>query len=75
MEELSTIAIIILIILCIWTIFWKAYSVWTSARMGHRKWFFVLLVLNTIGILDIFYLIFVAKKTPEDIIKLFKIRK
>ena len=59
--------IIILIILIIWDFFWKGYSAWTAAKAGHKWWFVFLLILNTMGILQIYYLFYVAKKTPQDI--------
>ena len=39
----------------------KGYSLWTAARRGEKWWFIVLLFINTLGLLEIAYLIFVAK--------------
>ncbi len=49
-------------VLVAWTILWKGIALWQSARLSHKRWFIVLLLLNTVGILDIIYLYFVAKK-------------
>lgn len=46
----------------IWTIIWKGIALWKASRLSHKKWFIILLVLNTIGILDIIYIYFVARK-------------
>ena len=39
-----------------WTLPWKAAALWRSARNGQRGWFAAILLLNTLAILDIFYL-------------------
>jgi len=50
------------IILALWTIPWKIYAVWTAVKNGHKKWFVALIILNTAGILEIFYIFKIAKK-------------
>lgn len=61
--------LIIVIILAIWTILWKAYSVWNAVKHNHKKWFIALLILNTIGILDMFYVFKVLKKDVKTVKK------
>ncbi len=61
-----------LVLIVIWVLFWKGYAVWTAARMGHKRWFIALIVLNTFSILDIFYLFKIAKKNMSDIKTTFK---
>lgn len=63
---------IIFVLLIIWSLFWKGYSVWVASRLGHKRWFIFLLILNTLGIFQIFYIFYIAKKTPEDIKRLLK---
>ncbi len=46
----------------LWVLPWKGYAMWHAARLSHKKWFIALLVLNTLAILDIIYIFFVAKK-------------
>lgn len=46
----------------IWVIFWKAWSLWQSARNEQKIWFGALLVINTAGLLEIVYLLFFQKK-------------
>ena len=62
----------VVLLLTLWTLFWKGYSLWTSAKNKHKGWFIALLIVNTFGILDIIYIFFVAKKTWQDILALFK---
>ena len=40
----------------IWTIPWKAIALWRAARRGHTGWFVALLLMQTLGVLDILYL-------------------
>ena len=49
-------------IIAIVVIVLKGYSLWYAARRGEKWWFIALLILNTIGILELIYLIFVVKR-------------
>jgi hypothetical protein len=60
------------IIAIVWVLPWKGYALWTASRNGNKRWFIALLILNTFAILDIFYLFYIAKKTPKDLVHLFK---
>lgn len=46
----------------VWTVIWKGLALWRAARNGDTVWFIVLLLVNTIGILEILYLFVFAKK-------------
>ncbi len=46
----------------LWSIFWKGLALWRSANLKQKNWFVALLILNTIGIAEIAYLFFFAKK-------------
>jgi len=63
--------LLIFFLIILWTLFWKGYSLWTSAQNKQKGWFIALLIINTFGILDIIYIFFVAKKTWRDILALF----
>jgi len=55
-----------MILILLWTLPWKIYSLWTAVKNKHKIWFVVLIVFNTVGILEIIYIFFVAKKKwPE----------
>lgn len=47
----------------IWSLVWKGLALWKAARRGTSVWFVVLLVVNTVGILDILYLYVFSKKS------------
>ena len=55
------VAIILLFIISIWALIWKGFALWKSARKTHKIWFIVLLVINTIGILEILYIFIFSK--------------
>jgi len=61
MEKLLTEYMWVLIILVIWSTPWKGAALWRSARNGHMGWFIVLLVVNTLAILDILYIFIFSK--------------
>ena len=50
-----------ILLLIVWSLFWKGLALWHSAQRRQPWWFFFLLVLNTAGILEIIYLFAVAK--------------
>lgn len=52
----------ILIAIYIWSIPWKGFALWKSARRGESVWFIILLLLNTAGILEIAYLFLFSNK-------------
>ncbi|MEI7810035.1 MAG: DUF5652 family protein [bacterium] len=56
-----------LALLVVWELAWKGYSLWLASKADHKRWFIALLILNTMGILPIFYIFYIAKKTPQDI--------
>ena len=58
---------LVLILLIFWTIPWKVYGVWLAVKNNHKKWFVVLLILNTAGILEIFYIFRIAKKSWAEV--------
>jgi len=51
-----------LFLIVLWTIVWKVYAAWIAARHSQKKWFVALIVLNTAGLLEIFYIFRIAKK-------------
>lgn len=58
---------ILLLILALWTIPWKIYAVWVACKNNHKKWFVALIILNTVGILEIFYIFKIAKKSWVEV--------
>ena len=62
MEELLTgMGIYWFTALIIWSLIWKGLALWRAARREEKTWFVVLLVLNTVGILEIIYYFLISK--------------
>jgi len=53
---------LILFILIIWSAVWKAIALWKAARNGHKGWYIALFIINTIGILEIIYILMYRDK-------------
>ena len=45
-----------------WAAVWKGIALWHAARKGQKAWYIALLVVNSLGILEIVYLLFFHKK-------------
>ena len=66
----ATIAVsgIFFLFLVLWVIPWKGYALWTAAKRGEKWWFIAFLLVNTLAILEIFYLLKIAKKKGEIVL-------
>ena len=53
----------------IWTLAWKGVALWRSASLRQKWWFLAILLINTLGILEIIYLFFVAKNYKVEIVE------
>lgn len=54
-----------LVLAIIWSIVWKGLALWRAARNGHTGWYVVMLLLNTLGILEIIYYFAVGDKSKK----------
>lgn len=52
----------LLILLALWTVVIKGYALWHAARNSQKGWFIALLIINTLGILEVVYLIWFTPK-------------
>ncbi|EKQ56720.1 MULTISPECIES: DUF5652 family protein [unclassified Clostridium] len=57
----------ILFLLVAWSIIWKGIALWHSARNKQLIWYIALLIVNTVGILEIIYLIFFKKRFENSL--------
>jgi len=53
----------------IWSLIWKGLALWKSAKKHQPIWFVVLLVMNTLGILEILYIFLFSEMKKEKIEK------
>lgn len=64
---LNSVPVWLMATVILWTIPWKGVALWKAAQLSHKKWFIILLVVNTFGILDIIYIFFVARKYTVEV--------
>lgn len=54
---------VIIYVLTIWILIWKGIALWRAAQHHQRNWFIAMLIIyNTLGILELVYLFRFAKK-------------
>lgn len=65
------------LILFSWSILWKGLALWRAAKQDQKNWFIALLILNTLGVLEIVYLFKFAKNklTLEELKSIIKLNK
>ena len=54
-------------LIAIWSLIWKGWALWRASRNYQKVWFMVLLVVNTVGILEILYLFVFSKKKEKNL--------
>jgi len=52
----------VMVTIVLWTIPWKGVALWKSARQTDKAWFVALLLINTVGLLEILYIFLFSKK-------------
>lgn len=53
---------LLLLLIIAWSMFWKGWALWRAARNEQKYWFIAILLVNTLGILEIIYLYWFSKK-------------
>lgn len=56
--NLSTTQALLLAVVLIWSLAWKGLALWKATKNNQLGWFVCMLVLNTVGLLEITYLFF-----------------
>lgn len=64
---------LITLLVFVWSIVWKGWALWETARNKSKGWFLTLLVINTMGVLEIVYLFFLAANFQDNRKKIKKI--
>ena len=54
-----------LAVVVLWTLIWKGMALWKAAQEKSKVWFVILLVVNTVGILEILYLYVFSRKSVK----------
>ncbi len=48
-----------------WSLYWKGKALWLAAHKEDVRWFIALLLINTLGILEILYIHVFSKRSKE----------
>ncbi len=52
----------VIVIMGLWTLPWKGIALWKAANQKEKWWFIILLITNTVAILEILYIFVFSKK-------------
>lgn len=55
----------LVVIFVVWSLVWKGLGLWISARNNDKTWFIALLIINSAGILEIFYIFLFSKRDSK----------
>ena len=58
----AVVVIVFFMIVGLWALFWKGWALWIAARNTQKGWFIALLLVNSLGLFEIFYIFFITKK-------------
>lgn len=47
--------------LVLWSSFWKGWALWKASQKRQLVWFIILLLVNTLGILEIAYIFYLNR--------------
>ena len=60
--EQETARLLVILAIFLWTIPWKGVALWKAARKKDLVWFIILLIINTVSILEILYIFIFSKR-------------
>jgi len=56
---------IIYLLAIVWTLPWKGVALWKAARNHQKVWFGAMLIIQTLGVLEILYIFFFQSEPKE----------
>ncbi len=65
MEALLNMNPYTILAIALWTLPWKAWALWLSARRGDIWWFLAMIILSTLGVIEIIYIFLIAKQSDK----------
>ena len=51
----------LIVLIALWALPWKGVALWKAARQKQPVWFIVMLIVNTLAILEILYIFIFSK--------------
>lgn len=67
--------LLLLYLALLWTMPWKGWALWKAAKNEQKVWFIVLLLVNTLAILEILYIFVFSEKRHRGILQKLGIKK
>jgi methionyl-tRNA synthetase len=61
-NEVNWKPILALVILVAWSLAWKGIALWQAARLAHKWWFIAILLVSSLGVLEIIYIFLISSK-------------
>ena len=58
-----------LLLFTAWALVWKGLALWKSSRKNSPIWFVVLLIVNTLGLLEILYIFIFSKMGKKRLVR------
>ena len=55
----------IIFLILLWTLPWKGLALWKAVKNDHKRWFVVMLIVNTFAILEILYIFCFSRKKQK----------
>ncbi|MCE7936207.1 hypothetical protein DYH10_00205 [Candidatus Saccharibacteria bacterium CPR2] len=55
-----------MLVIYLWSLTWKGWALWRAAGQKDKVWFIALLIVNTIGILEVFYIFYFSKQSQKE---------
>ncbi len=59
------VGVVMFVVILVWSLAWKGFALWRAAREESPWWFGVMLVVNTLGLLEIIYLFIFSKAARQ----------
>ena len=57
-----TLQTVVYFAIAVWSVVWKGMALWKASKKNQKYWFVALLVINTLGLLEISYIYFFSKR-------------
>ena len=64
---ISPVELLMISLAIVWSTVWKGIALWRAGRNAHLTWFIVMLIVNTLGILEIIYIFAFSQKKNHQI--------
>lgn len=75
MESLNAVSLLaginpaVIALLAAWTLVIKGFALWRAARLGQKWWFVIMLLVNTLGILELIYLFVITRGYKVEVVE------